>query len=52
MDRMKEFTVTLSVAACTSNCKSCDKNGAGSCDKGMCHVGYVFDSADSKCKGK
>ena len=52
MDYMKEFTVTLSIAACSSDCKSCDKNGAGSCDQGMCDDRFVFDSTDSKCKGK
>ena len=49
---MKEFTVTLSLAACSSDCKSCDTSGAGSCDQGMCKVGFMFDSTDSKCKGK
>ena len=47
-----ELTVTLSVSACDTNCKSCDKNGAKKCDPGKCNEEFGLDSSDSSCKGK
>ena len=52
MCSVNELTVTLSVAACAPNCKSCDKNGANKCDPGKCNDGFGLDSSDSTCKGK
>ena len=45
---MEERTVTLSVSACASDCKSCVSSGAGKCDE--CNEGFLLVS--SKCESK
>ena len=47
----KTSHVTELISACSSDCVSCQTNGAGKCDSGHCNDGFGLD-ADNTCKGK
>ena len=48
---VNELSVALSVPECSSDCNSCDNNGAGKCDSGECKAGYGLNS-QSECASK
>ena len=45
------FMVRFEIAACDSNCVSCNTNGPNKCDPGNCKAKYVYESTSMTCKG-
>ena len=43
--------VSLFIAACAQNCKTCNIKGQNKCDPEQCLAGYTFNFGSNQCDG-